>query len=124
MENCELPPPQGDALRPPPALECGDLSPLSPSGGLVRQTVPRPAARGEVAPRALDGDKSPPESGDNSPHSKIPWPHAPVHKLDENAVYFVTAGTLHKERFFIDRDRLDLLRSEEHTSELQSRFGI
>src|SRR6266550_6404761 len=101
MENRESQPPQGDAPKPPPALECGDLSPLSPSGGLVRQTAPRPAARVEVATCALDGEKS--------PHSKIPWPHAPVHKLDENAVYFVTAGTLHKERIFIDRPRLDLL---------------
>jgi len=101
MENRESQPAQGDAPKAPPALECGDLSPLSPSGGLVRQTAPRPAARGEVATRAFDGDKS--------PHAKIPWLHAPVHKLDENAVYFVTAGTLHKERFFVDRTRLDLL---------------
>src|SRR6266704_1783019 len=91
------------------ALECGDLSPLSPLGGLVHQAAPRSAARGVVATQALDGDESPAESGDESPHAKIPWPHAPVHKLDENAVYFVTAGTLRKERFFTDRTRLDLL---------------
>jgi putative transposase len=28
------------------------------------------------------------------------WPHAPVHRLAENAVYFVTASTLHKQHFF------------------------
>ncbi len=109
MENREPQPPQGEAPKPPPALECGDLSPLSRLGGLVHQAA-RATKRGdEAATYELDGDKSPAQSGDKSPHSKIPWPHAPVHKLDENAVYFVTAGTLHKERFFIDRDRLDLL---------------
>src|SRR6185369_7812135 len=77
MEHRESQPTQGDAPKPPQAMECGD--------------------------------KSPPERSDKSPHSKIPWPHAPVHKLDENAVYFVTAGTLHKERIFLDRTRLDLL---------------
>ena len=109
MENRESQPAQEDAPKAPPALECGDLSPLSPSGGLVRQTAPPPAGRGEVATRTFDGDKPPPESDNKSPYAKIPWPHAPVHKLDENAVYFVTAGTLHKERFFVDRTRLDLL---------------
>ena len=28
------------------------------------------------------------------------WPHAPVHRLADNAIYFVTAGTLHKKHFF------------------------
>jgi len=28
------------------------------------------------------------------------WPHAPVHRLAENAVYFVTAATLNKQHFF------------------------
>ena len=103
----------------PQAMECGDLSPLSPLGGLVHQAAPRPAAQRTVQSQQLvqksdcaptpDGDKSPAESGDMSPHSKAPWPHAPVHKLDDNAVYFVTAGTLHKERLFTDKARLDLL---------------
>jgi putative transposase len=113
--NSELP---DDAAKPPKAVECGDLSPHSSLGGLVHQAAPRPAARGivqaarprqDLSPAAFDGDKSPPESGDESPHSKVPWPHAPIHKLDANAVYFVTAGTLHKERLFTDKLRLDLL---------------
>jgi putative transposase len=37
------------------------------------------------------------------------WPHAPVHRLTENAVYFVTAGTLHKEHFFNTPEKRDFL---------------
>jgi len=113
----------------PQAVECGDLSPLSPPGGLVHPAAPRPAARetpgrprraGAGNPTQFDGDKSPAESGDQSPHSKTPWPHAPVHKLEANAVYFVTAGTLHKERLFTDKTRLDLL--ERRLMELANRY--
>lgn len=102
----------------PPALECGDSSPLSPLGGLVHQAAPRAAARQPSAARVPcqtepathpDDDKSPAESGVKPPHSKMPWPHAPIHKLDDNAIYFVTAGTLHKERYFKDKTRLDLV---------------
>ncbi len=96
-------------IEPPPALECGNSSPLFPLGGLVHPAAPRAVAQSEGTPNDMDGDKSPPESGDKSPHSKAPWPHAPIHKLEENAVYFVTAGTLHKERLFADKTRLDLL---------------
>ncbi len=28
------------------------------------------------------------------------WPHAPVHRIADNAIYFVTAGTLHKKHLF------------------------
>ena len=63
----------------PPALECGDLSPLLPLGGLVHPAAPRRAARrttqterftASVRANTFDGDKSPAESGDKSPHSK------------------------------------------------------
>jgi putative transposase len=37
------------------------------------------------------------------------WPHAPVHRLSENGVYIVTAGTLHKKRLFDSPAKLDLL---------------
>src|ERR1051325_166425 len=37
------------------------------------------------------------------------WPHAPVHRLSENGVYFVTAGTLYKRHFFDTLARRDLL---------------
>jgi len=36
------------------------------------------------------------------------WPHAPVHRLDEQGTYFVTGGTYRKQRFFHTRDRLTL----------------
>ena len=37
------------------------------------------------------------------------WPHAPVHRVADNAVYFVTAGTLHKARLFDTPEKCDLL---------------
>ena len=37
------------------------------------------------------------------------WPHAPVHRIAENAVYFVTAATLHKQHFFHAPEQRDLL---------------
>jgi REP-associated tyrosine transposase len=37
------------------------------------------------------------------------WPHAPVHRLADCAVYFVTAGTLHKQFLFDTPDKRDLL---------------
>src|ERR1700736_1330555 len=49
------------------------------------------------------------ESGDAFPRSKIPWAHAPVHRLDEAGVYIVTAGTRCKKHFFSDGPRLRML---------------
>jgi putative transposase len=37
------------------------------------------------------------------------WPHAPVHRLSENGVYLVTAGTLHKQHLFDSSAKRDLL---------------
>jgi putative transposase len=37
------------------------------------------------------------------------WPHAPVHRLADNAVYFVTASTLHKKHLFDTPEKRDLL---------------
>ena len=37
------------------------------------------------------------------------WPHAPIHRLADNAVYFVTAGTLHKKHLFDASEKRDLL---------------
>jgi putative transposase len=36
------------------------------------------------------------------------WPHAPVHRLTDNAVYFVTASTLHKQHLFDTPEKRDL----------------
>jgi putative transposase len=44
--------------------------------------------------------------------SKVPpkdWPHAPVHRLDEHGIYFITAGTLHKKHLFDTPAKRDLL---------------
>ncbi len=82
-------------------LECGDLSPLSPVGDLS------PTKASEV-PRQVAEQKG----GDKSPHSKTPWPHAPVHKISEHGVYIVTAGTLHKHHVFNRDDKLSLLESK------------
>src|SRR5690348_11269553 len=47
-----------------------------------------------------------------APKSQLPpkdWPHAPVHRLSENGVYFVTASTLHKQHYFNTPEKRDLL---------------
>ncbi|MBX7218659.1 MAG: transposase [Blastocatellia bacterium] len=41
--------------------------------------------------------------------SDKPWPHAPIHLLDSNAVFMMTAGTLHKEHVFGTNEKLTLL---------------
>ena len=37
------------------------------------------------------------------------WPHAPVHRLGSDGIYFVTGATLYKEHLFNNRDKLTLL---------------
>ncbi len=37
------------------------------------------------------------------------WPHAPVHRLDEQGIYMVTAATLHKLPWFAGSEKLSLL---------------
>ncbi len=39
------------------------------------------------------------------------WPHAPIHRLDSDGVYIVTAATLHKARLFDNPQKLTLLES-------------
>jgi len=44
--------------------------------------------------------------------SRLPpkdWPHAPVHRLADHAVYFITAGTLYKRHLFDAPGKRDLL---------------
>src|SRR5437660_3818446 len=50
------------------------------------------------------------QSGGKTPHSKD-WPHAPVHRISEQGTFIVTAGTLQKQHYFHDSERLDLLES-------------
>jgi putative transposase len=49
------------------------------------------------------------------------WPHAPVHRLSENAVYFVTSGTLYKHRLFDTAVKLDLM--ERMLLSMSKRYG-
>ena len=112
-------------------LSQGDSSPSNADAlGFAQalRSLRQPEATGPSAsPQNHDGDRSPAQSSDESPHSKAapsntvadsnpalkkPWPHAPVHKLTEHGVYFVTAGTLHKEHLFRGDERLALLESE------------
>ncbi len=44
-----------------------------------------------------------------SPDDRIPWPHAPVHRLTERGIYFVTAATLDHEHHVRTRERLEVL---------------
>jgi REP element-mobilizing transposase RayT len=37
------------------------------------------------------------------------WPHAPVHRLDSQGIYIVTAATLYKKPFFASEKKLTLL---------------
>ena len=37
------------------------------------------------------------------------WPHAPIHRLSENGIYIVTAGTNHKQLLFNTNSKRDLL---------------
>jgi putative transposase len=52
---------------------------------------------------------------------KLPWPHAPLHRLGEHGIYFVTAGTYLKAQHFRGAERLAVL----HRGLLSvcSRFG-
>ena len=63
------------------------------------------------------------------PHSKVskvPWPHAPVHRLDEAGVYIVTGGTYLKKHLFLDGPRLRMIHlalltiAEEHGVQLEA----
>ena len=81
------------AVGPPRAMECGDLSPLS---------------AGDSSPS--ESESAPAFTSAASLHQPTkPWPHAPVHKLTDYGVYFVTAGTLNKLHLFTDDTRLSLL---------------
>ncbi len=41
--------------------------------------------------------------------AKLAWPHAPLHRLGERGLYFVTAGTYLKQQHFRGADRLAVL---------------
>jgi putative transposase len=43
------------------------------------------------------------------PNTRIPWPHAPEHRLSESGTFIVTAGTYRKRHFFRDQHTLQIL---------------
>jgi putative transposase len=43
------------------------------------------------------------------PDTKVPWPHAPTHKLGAAGTFFVTCGTYLKEHHFRSKQRLSVL---------------
>jgi putative transposase len=50
-----------------------------------------------------------PSIGQSTAPAKKDWPHAPVHRLSENAVYIVTGSTLNKAHLFNTPAKRDLL---------------
>ncbi|HCN27301.1 MAG TPA: hypothetical protein DIT64_00620 [Verrucomicrobiales bacterium] len=58
-----------------------------------------------------------------SAHSKLStaWHHAPLHRLAEQGIYMVTAGTYQKTHFFRDPARLELL--QRHLLDYAADFG-
>jgi putative transposase len=75
--------------------------PLLRISGMNSDSIPTPPDTFRLPPVRLIDLKSqlPPKN----------WLHAPVHRLAENAVYFVTASTLHKQHFFSTPEKRDLL---------------
>lgn len=59
--------------------------------------------------QARESASSPSEVPGADLHSRIAWPHAPLHQLAESGTFFVTAGTYHKEHHFRGADRLNAL---------------
>ena len=59
-------------------------------------------------PRTLSLPPGPAIGFSTSPPPKD-WPHAPVHRLSENGVYIVTAGTLYRKHLFDTPSKLDLI---------------
>jgi putative transposase len=49
------------------------------------------------------------------------WPHAPLHRLDNDGVYMITAATLYKKHYFAEPDKLTYL--EKHLLSLAKRFN-
>jgi len=77
-------------------MECGDLSPL----------LNRIAIKSDERVVALQKEiRFMPE------HHKD-WPHAPVHRLNNDGIYMVTAGTMYKEHLFKTPEKLTFLEDQ------------
>ena len=75
--------------------------------------LPQPPHSFQLPPIRLDDPASRPPPKD--------WPHAPVHRLADAAVYFVTGATLHKLQLFETPASRDLL--ERHLLILARQYG-
>ena len=66
-------------------------------------------------PRLQSGSKLPHSIPDGPSHStvpaRVPWPHAPTHRLAEAGTYIVTAATYRKALLFTDGRRLRMLQT-------------
>src|SRR2546426_10668718 len=49
------------------------------------------------------------------------WPHAPVHRLNSDGIYMVTAATLYKQHLFADPTKLTML--EDGLLSLAKKYG-
>src|SRR5262245_7507891 len=89
-------------------MECGDLSPLflSPprirSGKRKRRQVAALHISLQVFLLAFSG---------RAVVMIIDWPHAPVHRLDSDGIFMVTAGTLYQQHLFADPGKLTSLQN-------------
>ena len=71
----------------------------------------RPDSSSHAAPlRTLSLPPGPAIGSSSQPPPKY-WPHAPVHRLSENAVYIATSGTFQKQHLFCTDHKRDLLES-------------
>jgi len=52
------------------------------------------------------------------------WPHAPIHRLDTNGVYIITAGAHYKQHFYNTPEKLTLLEARLLTLAKQSEWQL
>jgi len=52
------------------------------------------------------------------------WPHAPIHRLDTNGVYIITAGAHYKQHFYNSPEKLTLLEARLLTLAKQSEWQL
>src|SRR5262245_28374267 len=52
------------------------------------------------------------------------WPHAPIHRLDTNGVYIITAGTHYKRHLYNSPEKLTLLEARLLTLAKQSEWQL
>lgn len=116
FQRLDCPQPFSDFL---PPVNSGNVGPMNPAASNPQRGSDPLPPRSYSLPLVPVSDlksQTPPKD----------WPHAPVHRLADNAVYFITAGTLHKRHLFdtpAKRDRLEgllLSQAKEHRWQLEA----